>query len=53
MRLDAPNSRVRAAVSEIRTRVGEAAVVTHTQQANGASYGQGTDYNALSSAMFL
>ena len=35
--------RVRAAVSEIRTRVGEAAVVTHTQQANGASYGQGTD----------
>ena len=35
--------RVRAAVSEIRTRVGEAAVVTHTQQANGASYGDGTD----------
>ena len=36
--------RVRAAVSEIRTRVGDAAVVTHTQQANGASYGDGTDH---------
>ena len=36
--------RVRAAVSEIRTRVGDAAVVTHTQQSNGASYGSGTDH---------
>jgi len=35
--------RVRAAVSEIRTRVGDAAVVTHTQQSNGARYGDGTD----------
>ena len=35
--------RVRAAVSEIRQRVGENAVVTHTQQSNGASYGDGTD----------
>jgi hypothetical protein len=35
--------RVRAAVSEIRARVGDAAVVTHTQQANGARYGDGTD----------
>jgi hypothetical protein len=38
--------RVRAAVSEIRTRVGDAAVITHTQQANGASYGSGTDYTS-------
>jgi hypothetical protein len=36
--------RVRAAVSEIRQRVGDAAVVTHTQQSNGASYGSGTDH---------
>ncbi len=36
--------RVRAAVSEIRNRVGDAAVVTHTQQSNGASYGSGTDH---------
>jgi len=36
--------RVRAAVSEIRDRVGDAAVVTHTQQSNGASYGSGTDH---------
>lgn len=36
--------RVRAAVSEIRQRVGDSAVVTHTQQANGASYGSGTDH---------
>ena len=36
-------TRVRAAVSEIRNRVGDAAVVTHTQQSNGASYGDGTD----------
>ena len=36
--------RVRAAVSEIRTRVGENAVITHTQQSNGASYGDGTDH---------
>ena len=36
--------RVRAAVSEIRNRVGDAAVVTHTQQSNGARYGDGTDH---------
>lgn len=36
--------RVRAAVSEIRQRVGDNAVITHTQQANGASYGSGTDH---------
>ena len=36
--------RVRAAVSEIRNRVGDNAVVTHTQQANGARYGDGTDH---------
>jgi hypothetical protein len=44
--------RVRAAVSEIRNRVGDAAVVTHTQQANGGRYGDGTDlarYEVLSS----
>ena len=35
--------RVRAAVSEIRARVGDAAVITHTQQAQGARYGDGTD----------
>jgi hypothetical protein len=38
--------RVRAAVSEIRTRVGDAAVITHTQQTNGASYGSGTDHTS-------
>lgn len=38
--------RVRAAVSEIRNHaeVGQAAVVTHTQQSNGATYGDGTDH---------
>lgn len=36
--------RVRAAVTEIRSRVGHDAVVTHTQQANGARYGDGTDH---------
>ena len=36
-------TRVRASVSEIRNRVGDAAVVTHTQQANGGRYGDGTD----------
>jgi len=44
--------RVRAAVSEIRTRVGDGAVITHTQQANGGSYGDGTDltrYEVLTS----
>lgn len=44
--------RVRAAVSEIRNRVGDAAVVTHTQQANGGRYGDGTDlarYEVLAS----
>ena len=38
--------RVRSAVSEIRTRVGDFAVVTNTQQANGASYGSGTDHTS-------
>ena len=37
---------VRRRVSEIRTRVGDAAVITHTQQANGASYGAGTDHTS-------
>jgi len=36
-------SRVRAAVSEIRSRVGDENVTTHTMQAQGASYGDGTD----------
>ena len=38
--------RVRAAVSEMRNHdeIGQAAVVTHTQQANGATYGMGTDH---------
>jgi len=38
--------RVRAAVSEIRTRIGDAGVVTGTQQANGASYGDGTNHTS-------
>jgi hypothetical protein len=38
--------RVRAAVSEIRSRIGDAAVVTNTQQANGASYGDGTNHTS-------
>ena len=38
--------RVRAAVSEIRSRIGDAAVVTSTQQANGASYGDGTAHTS-------
>jgi len=38
--------RVRAAVSEIRSRVGDAAVVTSTQQANGARYGDGTHHTS-------
>lgn len=38
--------RVRAAVSEIRARVGDAGVVTSTQQANGASYGDGTNHTS-------
>lgn len=37
---------VRRRVSEIRTRVGDAAVVTSTQQANGASYGDGTHFTS-------
>lgn len=44
--------RVRAAVSEIRERIGRAAVITHTQPSQGASYGDGTDltrYEILSS----
>ena len=38
--------RVRASVSEIRSHreVGQQAVVTHTQQSNGASYGDGTNH---------
>ena len=35
--------RVRAAVSEIRERIGRAAVITHTQPSQGANYGDGTD----------
>lgn len=38
--------RVRAAVSEIRNRIGHSAVVTNTMQANGARYGQGTDHTS-------
>ena len=38
--------RVRSAVSEIRARVGDAGVVTSTQQANGASYGDGTNHTS-------
>ena len=44
--------RVRASVSDIRARVGDGAVITHTQQANGGSYGDGTDltrYEVLTS----
>jgi hypothetical protein len=40
--------RVRAAVSEIRSRVGDAGVITSTQQANGASYGDGTAHTSYS-----
>jgi hypothetical protein len=43
---------IRGRISEIRDRVGDAAVITHTQQANGASYGDGTDlarYEVLAS----
>ena len=36
-------SRVRAAVSEIRARIGDENVTTHTMQAQGATYGDGTD----------
>ncbi len=35
---------VRRRVSELRDRIGAAAIVTHTQQANGATYGDGTDH---------
>jgi len=38
--------RVRAAVSEIRNRIGDAGVITGTQQANGARYGDGTNHTA-------
>ena len=38
--------RVRAAVSEIRSRIGDAGVVTGTQQSNGASYGDGTAHTS-------
>lgn len=38
--------RVRAAVSEIRNRIGDAGVITSTQQANGARYGDGTNHTA-------
>lgn len=34
---------VRRRVSELRDRFEDAAIVTHTQQANGGSYGDGTD----------
>ena len=37
-------NRVRSAVTEIRQRIGQSAVVTHTQQANGATYGDGTHH---------
>jgi len=40
--------RVRAAVSEIRSRIGDAGVITNTQQANGASYGDGTAHTSYS-----
>ena len=35
---------VRRMVSEIRNRIGDSALVTHTQQAQGHSYGDGTDF---------
>ena len=35
---------VRRIVSEIRNRIGDSALVTHTQQAQNHSYGDGTDY---------
>ncbi len=35
---------VRRRVSELRDRIGAAAIVTHTQQSNGATYGDGTDH---------
>tara|TARA_R110002124_G_scaffold83689_1_gene218815 strand:- start:200 stop:1393 length:1194 start_codon:yes stop_codon:yes gene_type:complete len=35
---------VRRMVSEIRNRIGDSALVTHTQQAQNHSYGDGTDY---------
>tara|TARA_B100000683_G_C12456692_1_gene542369 strand:+ start:453 stop:1580 length:1128 start_codon:yes stop_codon:yes gene_type:complete len=38
--------RVRAAVSEIRNRIGHSAVVTNTMQANGRRYGDGTDFTS-------
>ena len=38
--------RVRAAVSEIRNRIGHGAVVTNTMQANGRRYGDGTDFTS-------
>lgn len=34
---------VRRRVSELRSRFDDAAIVTHTQQSNGGSYGDGTD----------
>ena len=38
--------RVRARVSEIRDRIGDAGVITSTQQANGARYGDGTSHTS-------
>ena len=38
--------RVRAAVTEIRNRIGHGAVITHTMQANGRRYGDGTDFTS-------
>lgn len=37
---------VRRLISNIRDRLGDSAVVTHSQQANGASYGQGTHHTS-------
>jgi len=34
---------VRSRISEFRQQFGDSAIVTHTQQANGASYGDGID----------
>ena len=37
---------VRRLISNIRDRLGDSAVITHSQQANGASYGQGTHHTS-------
>ena len=47
MRTGVSENRVRAYPSEIRSHLGHAdAVVTHTQQAGGGTYGDGNDYCA-------